>query len=428
MSIRSPAVVIVGGGLSGLVAAVQLGREGVPVVLFEHADGVGGRARSHCQAGFELNLGPHRLFDGGAAVIALRRLGLSLPTAPRGPNGGFAIWRGAKHTLPTGCFSLLVTALFGPTAKLELARFLARVPAVDVATLHDVPVREWLRTELEDPRVIEFALALVRFTTYANDPERQSAAGAVEQLKLKLGGPIVYLQSGLGTVVQALRAAAVAAHATIQMGRSVCGLNIANGQAVGVSLEGGQVVDCRGVIVATGPQQAEEVLGTALMPSAALIPVRIATLDVVLQRLPMKQSLFAIGVDDPVCFSVDSVIAPLPRCVGAVVHLARYLGPAEDNHGDVEGALEQVLDLVQAGWRDLVVFRRFAPNVVVSSALVTATGGGTKGRPAGGVEGLDNVFLAGDWVGPTGQLADASIASGLRAARAVTNLTPRRGI
>lgn len=330
--------------------------------------------------------------------------------------------------LPTGCFSLLVTALFGPTAKLELARFLTRVPAVDVSTLHNVPVREWLCTELEDPRVIEFALALVRFTTYANDPERQSAAGAVEQLKLKLGGPILCLHSGLGTVVQTLRAAAVAANATIHTGRSVCRLNVANGQAVSISLEGGQVVDCRALIIATNPQQAEEVLGTAIMPSAALIPVRIATLDVVLRRLPMKQCLFAIGVDAPVYFSADSIIGRLPQCAGAVVHLARYLGPSEDNDGDDESALEQVLDLVQPGWRDLVVFRRFAPDVVVSNALVTAAGGGTKGRPAGAVEGLDNVFLAGDWVGPTGQLADASIASGLRAARAVTNLTPRRSI
>ena len=259
-------------------------------------------------------------------MTGLRRLGLLLPTAPRGPNGGFAIWRGAKHTLPTGCFSLLVTALFGPTAKLELARFLSRVPAVDVATLHDVPVREWLRTELEDPRVVEFALALVRFTTYANEPERQSAAGAVEQLKLKLGGQVLYLHSGLGTVVQALRAAAVAANATIHTGRPVCGLNVAKGQAVSISLGGGQVVECRAVIVATTPQQAKEVLGTALMPSVALIPVRIATLDVVLQVLPMKQSLFAIGVDDPVYFSADSISGRLPPCAGAVVHLARYLG------------------------------------------------------------------------------------------------------
>src|SRR5436190_21411630 len=144
MSNRSGLVAIVGGGLSGLVAAVRLGREGVPVALFECADALGGRARGHAHAGFDVNVGPHRLFERGAAVSELRRLGLSLPVAARGPNGGFAILRGTKHTFPTGCFSLLVTALFGATAKLELARFLSRVPALDLSTLYDVPVHDWL--------------------------------------------------------------------------------------------------------------------------------------------------------------------------------------------------------------------------------------------------------------------------------------------
>jgi hypothetical protein len=56
---------------------------------------------------------------------------------------------------------------------------------------------------------------------------------------------------------------------------------------------------------------------------------------------------------------------------------------------------------------------------VVSHALATADGGGIAGRPDGRVQDLDNVFLAGDWIGPTGQLADASVSSGIRAAHAV---------
>jgi predicted NAD/FAD-dependent oxidoreductase len=35
------------------------------------------------------------------------------------------------------------------------------------------------------------------------------------------------------------------------------------------------------------------------------------------------------------------------------------------------------------------------------------------------VPALRNVFLAGDWVGPVGQLADAAVASGIAAARSV---------
>jgi uncharacterized protein with NAD-binding domain and iron-sulfur cluster len=60
--------------------------------------------------------------------------------------------------------------------------------------------------------------------------------------------------------------------------------------------------------------------------------------------------------------------------------------------------------------------------VVVSHALVTAQSGGFAGRPRVRVPGLDNVFLAGDWIGSTGQLADASVASGIEAARAAAQL------
>jgi hypothetical protein len=69
------------------------------------------------------------------------------------------------------------------------------------------------------------------------------------------------------------------------------------------------------------------------------------------------------------------------------------------------------------------VHRRFLRTVVVSHSLVAAASGGFPGRPTGRIAGIDNVFLAGDWVGPTGQLADASVASGMWAARAVERLT-----
>jgi protoporphyrinogen oxidase len=136
MGVPSDSVIIVGGGLSGLAAAVQLGRLAARVVLFDDADEIGGRARTQCRKGFHLNFGPHRLYERGAAVAGLRQLGVPIDGAPRGPNGGFAIWRGTKHALPVGCCSLLTTDLFDLAAKLEAARFLAAIPAVRVSALH----------------------------------------------------------------------------------------------------------------------------------------------------------------------------------------------------------------------------------------------------------------------------------------------------
>src|SRR5262245_64570011 len=115
-------VVIVGGGLSGLSAAVYMGRAGIPSVLFREAAEVEGRAGTHFCHGFHLNVGPHRLYERGAAVHALRVLGVPVAVAPRGPNGGFAVWRGQRFTLPVGFCSMLTTGLFGPHAKREAAR------------------------------------------------------------------------------------------------------------------------------------------------------------------------------------------------------------------------------------------------------------------------------------------------------------------
>ena len=186
MRLPGDVVIIVGGGLAGLAAAVHLGRAGVRSALFHDSTELGGRARTECRAGFHFNFGPHRLYERGAAVTGLRALEVTIDGAPRGPNGGLAICDGVTHTLPVGCVSLLTTGLLGLWGKREIGRFLADVPTMDVSGLQGVPLSEWLRTRLDDPNVLRVALALIRFTTYSDEPDRLSAAAAVDQLKLSL--------------------------------------------------------------------------------------------------------------------------------------------------------------------------------------------------------------------------------------------------
>jgi hypothetical protein len=50
--------------------------------------------------------------------------------------------------------------------------------------------------------------------------------------------------------------------------------------------------------------------------------------------------------------------------------------------------------------------------VIVSSTMPRAATGGLYGWPRLTASGLPRVFLAGDWVGPTGLHADAALASG----------------
>jgi hypothetical protein len=62
-----------------------------------------------------------------------------------------------------------------------------------------------------------------------------------------------------------------------------------------------------------------------------------------------------------------------------------------------------------------VVTHRFLHRMVVAHGL-PQPGPGLKGRPPVQVPGLRGIFVAGDWVGPVGLLADASLVSAEAAA------------
>ncbi|WNG32549.1 NAD(P)-binding protein [Archangium violaceum] len=68
-------VAVVGGGLA---VAALLARGGKRVTLFEKSKHLGGRAHTTEVEGYQLNLGPHALYLGGAVVRVLRSLGVPM--------------------------------------------------------------------------------------------------------------------------------------------------------------------------------------------------------------------------------------------------------------------------------------------------------------------------------------------------------------
>src|ERR1700755_2817389 len=63
--IVSKNVIIVGGGLAGLSAAVYQARAGRSVTIFERRRYLGGRAVTHLRHGYRFNLGPHAFYRNG---------------------------------------------------------------------------------------------------------------------------------------------------------------------------------------------------------------------------------------------------------------------------------------------------------------------------------------------------------------------------
>jgi hypothetical protein len=84
--------------------------------------------------------------------------------------------------------------------------------------------------------------------------------------------------------------------------------------------------------------------------------------------------------------------------------------------GSVEHELESWLDRVQPAWPTHLLTRRTLPLMTVTHALPVTDKDGLRGRPGIDVTGYSGVYLAGDWVGSRGQLADAAAASAEEAA------------
>jgi hypothetical protein len=63
--------------------------------------------------------------------------------------------------------------------------------------------------------------------------------------------------------------------------------------------------------------------------------------------------------------------------------------------------------------------------MLVTPALPAAANGGTAGRPGPAVPGTDDLYVVGDWVGPHGMLADASLASARQAASSILQRAAR---
>ena len=408
-------VVIVGGGLCGLTAATLLARAGKRVCLVERSAQLGGRAITRHQDGYSLNLGPHALYRGGHAFRILRGLGLT-------PRGGLATTRGLAglgtelHRIPTGPGALLTTRLLSASSKMDAMRVLTTLPLTSPRNLEGKTVSAWLAPLAPDLR--QLLLTFLRLSTYANAPERQDAGAALRQLNMAVRSGTLYLDDGWQSLVTSLTSVAKEAGVSFRTGSVTRILH--DHRVQGIMLATGETIPAGNVLLTLPPAQCARLLdeeaGAPLRRwSERLVPVKAACMDLALRKLPQPKSCLALGIDLPWYVSVHSASARLAPPGGAVLHAAWYLDPADEGPAARhEGALEAALDRLQPGWRAEVVQRRFMPNLTVTHALDTPDG-----RPEADAAGIAGLYLAGDWVGPDGMLADAAMASAERAVRLI---------
>jgi phytoene dehydrogenase-like protein len=412
-------VIVVGGGLAGLTAGLQLARDGVPVTVLDASGRLGGRAGSTTRDGFTLNLGPHGLATAGPGTAVLEELGIDLP-------GGHPAVQKAK---------LLVDGrLTGPLDRragaggLRTLAGLGKLAADARRGDPDGSVAAWLEHHVPDERARRTLAVMARLATYADALDEQAADVMAEAMR---GGGVRYLDGGWGSLVERLRTTAEAAGADIRAGSGARAVRRGGSTGWQVVLRDGDVMDAASVIVAAGgpadvaslltDAEAEVVAGWAQRTT----PVRMACLDVALARRPSGPSL-VLGVDEPLYLSVQSDHSRIAPDGAAVVQVARFLPLGGQAPADTRQRLERLLDEVLGGWRDELVHARFLPGLTVTHDGGAVLTGGRRGRPGPGVPNAPGLYVAGDWVGTRGTLSQASIASAsAAAAAAVADLTGR---
>jgi len=413
----SKQVVVVGAGLTGLATAAYLARAGHRVTVLERAARTGGLARTTERGGVLHNMGPHAFFRDGAGEAVLRELGVTW--TGRSPSGaGVTVRHGRTSGFPRNTRTLLTSRLFGLRDRAEAGAQLMRLRSASPETMRGRTFARYLREDFAHDTARDFVAALVRLTTYTHAPELIDMADVMSQMQRGGFDGVTYIDGGWQSLVRGLEEAAAAAGAQIRTG--VPADHVEPGPGAAVILRDGGRVDAGAVVLAVSPAVAASLLpveATRLWAGDA-IPARTACLDVTLRALPRPRRLFGLAVGEPVYLSVHTKFARLAPTGLTTVSVARYLAPEEAaDAGANLIELEQMLGVVQPGWRDHEVDRQFLPEMTAATALPRADRGGIPGRPGPAVPGAEGVFVAGDWVGPDGWLADAALGSARRAAR-----------
>jgi len=403
-------VVVVGAGLAGLTAAATAAEQGARVTLLEARAHTGGRARTAVVGGFHLNQGAHALFRGGAAWATLAELGVTpRATSPDATLACGLRADGSLAPLPGSARTLVGTHLVGARAKLGLARLFARPERMLATVAPGTSMQEWIDGRGRDPDLRALLALLSRVATYTGDLDALDArAGVAQVVQATLHG-VVYLDDGWQQLVDALQDAASARGVRVQPCAKVATIDARPDGFVVRTVDA--EVDADAVVYAAGGPEHLDAALRGVSPTVAEWsrrehPVTVTTLDLALRTLPVPARRIVFGLDEPIYFSVHTPAARLVDGPGDVAHLLWY----GDDADDPRARLEALLDRAQPGWRDEVLDVRSGRRLVVAHGR-PLPGRGVEGRPPVGVPDVRGLFVAGDWVGREGLLADAVFAS-----------------
>lgn len=420
MQMQKVDVVVVGGGIAGLTAAIYAAKAGKQTVVIEKQNRLGGRAVTNKKKGAYFNLGAHSLYKGDAYATFHE---LELTLQGKKPSAfAYGIWKGKLSALPSDMKSLFTSPLLSWKGKMEFASCLMKLSKADTRPFDRISIREWVEGNLRDPMVRNIFYSLLRAASYVAGPDLPAAGPVLRQLQNALKGAL-YLDRGWGELIEELRKKASDLGVRLVTNIKVSSIDTRDGTVRQVLCEDGTRIDTRHVILATSPAIAYELVPFAKQTALhtwkeQAIEVTAACLDVALKRLPKPKQQFAYGIDQTVLFSNYSRAAYLSDDGAQVISLIKYQGKDADPEKDLR-ELEGVLDLMQPGWREELVFKQYLPKMTVCHDFAHMK---RLENPGPAVPEIQGLYVAGEWASHGEVLVDAATASAKRAVQHMLSL------
>ncbi|WP_139368254.1 phytoene desaturase family protein [Evansella clarkii] len=415
-------VVIVGGGLAGYVAAnILCEKTNLSVLLLESRRKTGGRAITEKRNGSLFNLGPHALYKGGNAKPILEELGVKLSGKPPGTRG-ILLKGSTDYEAPFSLSGILKTTFLTWGERMEWVRVVSKLNNTDPKNLaEDQTFKHWVEQAAKSLKVRSLLYVLGRLATYCHAPDITSAKVMINHMKLAMRG-VIYLDGGWQTIIDQLHNRAVISRVEVRTNIVVKKIKVNGGNdCFQVVLADGSEIFGNQVLFTGSPNELDRILNltdanSPLSFFREIKPVKAATLDIALERLPQPARLFAMGIDEPFYYSVHSANAKLSESgQNTVLHVLKYFREEEEGHGEgIQDELYQFLEKVQPEWGNQLIEKRCLPRIIVNQRLPIA--GDENRLELAEKMIIPGLYIAGDWASPDLILSEAAVSSAKKAA------------
>ena len=282
-------VVVIGGGLAGITAALDCADRGATVTLLEARGRLGGAAYSFTRHGIQADNGQHvflrcctgyrELLDriGAADCVTMQS---QLEIAVLSPGGGGAWLRRSSLPAPFHLVGAMARyPLLSPRQRLSVARAIFKLSRLnpDAAAVDQRSFGDWLREQRQDVQSREAVWSLIERPTLNLKPEDASLAQVAQVFQTGLlqdasAGDIGHARVPLSKIHDdASRRALASAGVTVLLRHAAAAIEpTADGYRVAMSGSGALEADA--VVLAVPPERA-----VGLVPAGAGLDPEVAT-------------------------------------------------------------------------------------------------------------------------------------------------------